>query len=70
MYFSIVLGDDIWSQLGGFIFSWQFLQFLVALVSFIGFILTTAIILVLAERKVMGWMQDRLGEGGYSCRED
>src|SRR2546428_3485076 len=61
MYFSIVLGDDIWSQLGGFIFSWQFLQFLVALVSFIGFILTTAIILVLAERKVMGWMQDRLG---------
>src|SRR5439155_11967932 len=61
MYLSIVLGDDIWSQLGGFIFSWQFLQFLVALVSFIGFILTSAIILVLAERKVMGWMQDRLG---------
>src|SRR5438876_9286894 len=32
-----------------------------ALDSFIGFILTSAIILVLAERKVMGWMQDRLG---------
>ena len=61
MYFSIVLGDDIWSQLGGYIFSWQFLQFLVAFVSFFGFILTSAIILVLAERKVMGWMQDRLG---------
>lgn len=61
MHFSIVLGDDIWSQLGGIIFSWGFLQFIVAFLSFFGFILTTAVILVLAERKVMGWMQDRLG---------
>src|SRR6266567_8062183 len=61
MYFSIVLGDDIWSQLGGYIFSWDFLQFLVAFVSFFGFVLTSAVILSLAERKVMGWMQDRLG---------
>ena len=61
MYFSIVLGDDIWSQLGGYIFSWQFLQFLVAFVSFFGFVMTSALLLILAERKVMGWMQDRLG---------
>src|SRR5205807_2387269 len=43
------------------IFSWGFLQFLVAFVSFFGFVLTSATILVLAERKVMAWMQDRLG---------
>src|SRR5438874_373501 len=61
MHFSVVLGDDIWSQLGGIIFSWGFLQFIVALLSFFGFVLTMALILVLAERKVMGWMQDRLG---------
>ncbi|HEY6410099.1 MAG TPA: complex I subunit 1 family protein, partial [Ktedonobacteraceae bacterium] len=61
MHFSIVLGDDILSQLGGIIFSWQFLQFLVAFVSFFAFVMTSALLLVLAERKVMGWMQDRLG---------
>jgi NADH-quinone oxidoreductase subunit H len=61
MHFSVVLGDDIWSELGGIIFSWGFLQFIVAFLSFFGFILTTAVILVLAERKVMAWMQDRLG---------
>src|SRR5207302_5258545 len=61
MHFSVVLGDDIWSQLGGIIFSWQFLQFVVAFLSFFGFVLTSATILVLAERKVMAWMQDRLG---------
>ncbi|HEY6409428.1 MAG TPA: complex I subunit 1 family protein, partial [Ktedonobacteraceae bacterium] len=61
MHFSIVLGDDIWSQLAGIIFSWSFLQFLVAFLSFFGFIMTSAVILILAERKVMGWMQDRLG---------
>src|SRR3989440_22956 len=61
MHFSVVLGDDIWSQLGGIIFSWGFLQFIVAFVSFFGFVLTMAVILVLAERKVMAWMQDRLG---------
>ncbi|HLZ80646.1 MAG TPA: complex I subunit 1 family protein, partial [Ktedonobacteraceae bacterium] len=61
MHFAIIFGDDIWSQLGGIIFSWQFLQFLVAFVSFFGFIMTSALLLILAERKVMGWMQDRLG---------
>src|SRR5437879_3303938 len=61
MHFSVVLGDDIWSQLVGIIFSWGFLQFIFAFLSFFGFVLTMAVILVLAERKVMGWMQDRLG---------
>ena len=59
--FRFVFADDIGSQLFHGIFSWQFLQFIVALVSFFGFVLTSATILVLAERKVMGWMQDRLG---------
>ena len=42
MHFSVVLGDDIWSQLGGIIFSWGFLQFIVAFLSFFGFVLTMA----------------------------
>ncbi len=61
MRISIVFADDVGSQLLHGIFSWEFLQFLVAFVSFFGFVLTSAALLVLAERKVMGWMQDRLG---------
>src|SRR5215471_17758773 len=49
------------SQLLNGIFSLQFLQFVIAFISFFGFVLTSAIILILAERKVMAWMQDRLG---------
>src|SRR5437764_4801769 len=37
------------------------LQLVVAILSIFGFVLTSAIILVLAERKVMAWMQDRYG---------
>lgn len=48
---------ELWSG----IISWDFLQFVVAFVSFFGFVLTSATILVLAERKVMAFMQDRLG---------
>ncbi len=61
MYVSIILGDDLGSQLLNGIFSWQFLQFLVAFLSIFGFVMTSAILLILAERKIMGWMQDRLG---------
>src|SRR6266571_4624897 len=61
MHVALVLGDDIISQLIHGIFSWQFLQFLIAFVSYFGFVMTSAIILILAERKVLGWMQDRFG---------
>src|SRR5438132_12496824 len=61
MHISMVLSDNVGSQLLNGIFTWQFLQFLVAFLSFFGFVLTTAMIMVLAERKIMGWMQDRLG---------
>src|SRR5579872_7408985 len=37
------------------------LEFVVAFLSFFGFVLTSAIILILAERKIMGYMQDRVG---------
>ncbi len=39
----------------------QILQFVVAFLSFFGFVLTSAVILILVERKVMAWMQDRVG---------
>ncbi|GAC1566480.1 MAG: NADH-quinone oxidoreductase subunit NuoH [Ktedonobacteraceae bacterium] len=39
----------------------QILQFVVAFLSFFVFVLTSAVILILAERKIMAWMQDRLG---------
>ena len=57
----LLLADDIGTQLLQGILSWDFLQFIVALLSIFGFVLTSATILVLAERKVMAWMQDRYG---------
>jgi len=56
-----ILFSDLGSDLFKGIFSWQFLQFVVAFISFFGFVLTSAVILILAERKIMAWMQDRLG---------
>src|SRR5713101_9204285 len=58
---AFLLGDDVLTQLYNGIFSWQFLEFIVAFLSFFGFALSSAVILVLAERKVMAWMQDRYG---------
>jgi NADH-quinone oxidoreductase subunit H len=55
------MADDIGSQLLNGIISWSFLQFIIAFLSFFGFVLTSAIILILAERKVLGWVQDRVG---------
>src|SRR5438094_6847163 len=59
--YEVIMADDIGSQLINGIISWSFLQFIIVFLSFFGFVLTSAIILILAERKVMGWMQDRLG---------
>lgn len=59
--YTLLFADVWWAQLWSGIISWDFLQFVVALLSSIGFVLTSATILVLAERKVMAWMQDRLG---------
>src|SRR2546429_8078922 len=61
MHISVLLGDDIGSQLLNGIFSLQFLQFIIAFLSFFGFVLKSAVILILAERKVMAWMQVRIG---------
>src|SRR5436305_13223730 len=61
MRIASIFADNLGSQLFNGIFSWQFLQFIVAFLSFFGFVLTSAIILILAERKIMGWMQDRVG---------
>jgi len=58
---TLLLADDVGSQLFHGIFSWAFLQFLIAFASIFGFVLTSAAILVFAERKIMAWMQDRLG---------
>jgi NADH-quinone oxidoreductase subunit H len=59
----LILGDlgNFINELYNGIFSWQFLQFVVLFISIFGFVLTSATLLVLAERKVMAWMQDRLG---------
>jgi NADH-quinone oxidoreductase subunit H len=59
--FAMLLADDLGTQLLNGIISWQFLQFVVAFLSIFGFILTSAVIIILAERKIMGWMQDRVG---------
>src|SRR5438093_4346760 len=59
--YTLIMADDIGSQLINGIFSLQFLQFIIAFLSFFGFVLTSAVILILAERKVMAWMQDRYG---------
>ena len=53
--------SDLGTEILQGIISWQFLQFIVAFLSIFGFVLTSATILVLAERKIMAWMQDRVG---------
>ncbi len=57
----IVFADNIGTQLLNGIISLQFLQFLIAALSFIGFVMTSAAILVYIERKVIAFMQDRFG---------
>jgi NADH:ubiquinone oxidoreductase subunit H len=43
------------------ILSWDFLQFLIALVAIFGFALTTATLFSFLDRKIMAYMQDRVG---------
>ena len=59
--YTVILADDIGSQLINSIISWSFLQYIIFVISVFGFVMTSAIILILAERKIMGWMQDRVG---------
>src|SRR5579885_709050 len=61
MHIAVIFGDNIGTQLLSGIFSWDFLQFVVLLLSAFGFVMTSAVLLILAERKVMAWMQDRYG---------
>src|SRR5438270_7305253 len=61
MRIASIFADNLGSQLFNGIFSWQFLQFIVAFLSFFAFVLTSAVILLLAERKIIAWVQDRLG---------
>jgi len=59
--YTVIMADNIGSQLINGIFSWSFLQFIIAFISIFGFVLTSAVILVLAERKIIAWVQDRFG---------
>jgi len=65
MFAMIVADSNPWwlflSQLWSGIISWSFLQFVVAFLTVFGFVLTSATILVLAERKILAWAQDRQG---------
>src|SRR5258708_34270502 len=61
MHLVSVTAGDLGSELFNGIFSWSFLQFIIAFLSFFGFVLTSAVFLILAERKILGWMQDLLG---------
>jgi NADH-quinone oxidoreductase subunit H len=56
-----VLLDGVGTQLLQGIFSWDFLQVIVALVVIIGFALTSAAVFSFLDRKIMAQMQDRIG---------
>src|SRR3989442_4130254 len=61
MHTTIVLADDVGSQLLRGISSTQFLQFIVTLLFAFLFPITSAAVINYLERKVMAWMQDRQG---------
>jgi len=60
---SMIFADEVnvFSQVFWGIISWDFLRFVVTLIVVFLFIMTSAVIIILAERKVMAWMQDRQG---------
>lgn len=57
----IIFADNVGTDLLNGIISWQFLQFVIAALSFIGFVMTSAALLVYVERKILAFMQDRFG---------
>src|SRR5437879_9435556 len=61
MHTTIVLADDVGSQLLRGVSSTQFLQFIVTLLFAFAFPITSAAVINYLERKVMAWMQDRQG---------
>jgi NADH-quinone oxidoreductase subunit H len=61
MHTTIVLADDVGSQLLHGISSTQFLQFIVTLLFAFAFPITSAAVINYLERKVIAWMQDRQG---------
>jgi NADH-quinone oxidoreductase subunit H len=56
-----VVLSDLGTQIVQGIISWQFLQFVVAFLSIFGLILTGATVIILQERKILAWIQDRVG---------
>ncbi|BCL84501.1 NADH-quinone oxidoreductase subunit H [Ktedonobacteria bacterium brp13] len=57
----IIIANTIWEQLYQGIFSLQFVQFIITLIFAILFPITSAAVINFLERKVIAWMQDRVG---------
>src|SRR5437879_10604051 len=61
MHSTMIVANDIGSQLYQWIFSPLFWQFIIAFLFAFAFPITSAAIVNYLERKVMAWMQDRRG---------
>jgi NADH-quinone oxidoreductase subunit H len=58
---AFILADNIGHQILSFIFSGQFVQFIVVFLFAFAFPILSAMVINYLERKVMAWMQDRRG---------